>query len=59
MTTFEPPLVRQGHREIGRRQIDNVPQVESLPRHAESGADKEPPEATLIEAAEAGAAQDG
>ena len=63
--SFERNVLSSGRRlrdkgiEIGRREIETVPVVESLPRHAESVAGAELPEAALIEAAEAGAAQDG
>ena len=63
--SFERNVLSSGRRlrdkgiEIGRREIDTVPVVESLPRHADSGANEELSEAALIEAAEAGAAQDG
>ena len=50
--------LRDKHIEIGKREIEEVALVESLPRHAESGADAEPEEALLIDGATAGAAQD-
>jgi len=62
--SFERNVLASGRRlrdkgiEIGRREIEAVPPVESLPRHAESGADAEPGEALLIDGAKAGAAQD-
>ena len=62
--SFERNVLSAGRRlrdkgvEIGRREIDDVPQVESLPRHAESGATAEPGEALLIDGAKAGTAQD-
>ncbi|MCA1662264.1 MAG: DNA recombination protein RmuC [Novosphingobium sp.] len=59
--SFERNVLSAGRRlrdkgvEIGRREIEDVALVESLPRHAESGAGEEPAEATLIEGAKAGA----
>ena len=62
--SFERNVLSAGRRlkdkgiEIGKREIDDVPHVESLPRHAETGADAEPGEALLIDGAKAGTAQD-
>lgn len=44
--------------DVGKGEIDEVPLVESLPRHAESVQDAEPGEGLLIAAQGAGAARD-
>jgi len=62
--SFERNVLISGRRlrdkgiEIGKREIEDVPIVESLPRHGEPANDPEPGAAPLIDH-KAGAAQDG
>lgn len=66
--SFERNVLTAGRRlrdkgiEIGKREIEDVPLVESLPRHGEPGGEggleQEPAEALLIEDEKAGAVQD-
>ena len=52
--------LKEKHIQAGKRELgEEIPFVEITPDHADADLLLEPPEATLIEAAEAGAAQDG